>query len=89
MLPVRTLGVWLLTFPARASDPWTFPMIDTFFSLQECEAFRSECSEMEVGCLCGGRFVSFWNLDRRIIEARDGSVIERVSRRDLRSLLQQ
>jgi hypothetical protein len=26
----RTFGVWDLTFPARARDPWTFPMIAVY-----------------------------------------------------------
>ncbi len=30
------------------------------------------------GCLCGGQFVSFWELDRRMLEDLIWSVVEKV-----------
>lgn len=56
---VRTLGVCDLTFPARASDPWTLPMIAV---LQEnVWLFALSVRKWNIGCLCGGRVVSFWD----------------------------
>ena len=41
----RTLGVCDLTLPARASDPWTLPMIAVEVEVDQVDASEALCGE--------------------------------------------
>ena len=46
-----TFGVWLLTLPARARDPWTLPMVASICLLvtQDCGVLRCFCGSCRRG----------------------------------------
>ena len=55
-----TFGVWDLTFPARARDPWTFPMI-AVYRLLFVMAFRSVVAKDISWCFLVSRRRQTWS----------------------------